>query len=136
MKYFISVKNQSIINYLSLNRKNPTDDVASIIANAKIDNRPINHLEALSYYVLIATAGHDTTSSATAGGLLALIENKDEFIPPVIQPPAASATIKEMEKYALVEALKIAGGNVEQAGKALGISRATIYRKIKKYQIE
>ena len=41
-----------------------------------------------------------------------------------------------MEKHALVEALKIAGGNVEQAGKALGISRATIYRKIKKYQIE
>jgi transcriptional regulator of acetoin/glycerol metabolism len=41
-----------------------------------------------------------------------------------------------MEKNALVEALKMAGGNVEQVAKSLGISRATCYRKIKKYQIE
>ncbi|HIL44961.1 MAG TPA: hypothetical protein EYG37_01895, partial [Candidatus Thioglobus sp.] len=29
-----------------------------------------------------------------------------------------------------------AGGNVEQVAKSLGISRATCYRKIKKYQID
>ena len=53
------------------------------------------------------------------------------------QPPVTTAvTIQEMEKNALVEALKMAGGNVEQAAKSLGISRATCYRKIKKYQIE
>jgi len=53
------------------------------------------------------------------------------------QPPVTTAvTIQEMEKNALVEALKMAGGNVEQVAKSLGISRATCYRKIKKYQIE
>ena len=46
-----------------------------------------------------------------------------------------TATIQEMEKYALVEALKIAGGNVKQVAQSLGISRTTCYRKIKKYQI-
>ena len=46
-----------------------------------------------------------------------------------------TATIQEMEKHALVEALQISGGNIEQAAKSLGISRATCYRKIKKYQI-
>ena len=51
-------------------------------------------------------------------------------------PETTPATIQEMEKNALVEALKIAGGNVEQVAKSLGISRATCYRKIKKYQIE
>ena len=51
-------------------------------------------------------------------------------------PVTTAATIQEMEKNALVEALKIAGGNVEQVAKSLGISRATCYRKIKKYQIE
>ena len=51
-------------------------------------------------------------------------------------PVTTAATIQEMEKKALVEALKIASGNVEQVAKSLGISRATCYRKIKKYQIE
>ena len=50
--------------------------------------------------------------------------------------PQTAATIQEMEKNALIEALKNAGGNVEQVAKSLGISRATCYRKIKKYQIE
>ena len=40
---------------------------------------PIGELEAVSYYVIVATAGHDTTSSSTAGGLLALIENPDQL---------------------------------------------------------
>ena len=47
-----------------------------------------------------------------------------------------SATLEEMEKHALVEALKIAGGNVKQVAESLGISRTTCYRKIKKYQIK
>ena len=47
-----------------------------------------------------------------------------------------SATLQEMEKHALVEALKIAGGNVKQVAESLGISRTTCYRKIKKYQIK
>jgi cytochrome P450 len=60
-------------------RKNPKDDVASVIANATIDGKPIGHLEAMSYYIIVATAGHDTTSSTAAGGLLALMQNPDEF---------------------------------------------------------
>ena len=47
-----------------------------------------------------------------------------------------STTLQEMEKHALVEALKIAGGNVKQVAESLGISRTTCYRKIKKYQIK
>ncbi len=60
-------------------RKNPQDDIATIIANAEIDGAPIPDFEALSYYIIVATAGHDTTSSSTAGGLLALIENPSEL---------------------------------------------------------
>ena len=50
-------------------------------------------------------------------------------------PETTPATIQEMEKHALVEALKISGGNVKQVAQSLGISRTTCYRKIKKYQI-
>jgi cytochrome P450 len=60
-------------------RANPRDDLASVIANAEIDGAPIGALEAAGYYVLIATAGHDTTSSAIAGGLHALIEHPEQL---------------------------------------------------------
>ena len=33
----------------------------------------------MSYYIIAATAGHDTTSNTTAGGLWALAENPSEF---------------------------------------------------------
>lgn len=60
-------------------RANPRDDLASVIANGKIEDKPLGHLEAMSYYIIAATAGHDTTSNTTAGGLWALAENPAEF---------------------------------------------------------
>jgi cytochrome P450 len=60
-------------------RAQPADDLASVIANGAVDGEPIGLLEAISYYVIIATAGHDTTSSAMAGGLQALIEHPDQL---------------------------------------------------------
>jgi cytochrome P450 len=60
-------------------RETPQDDLASVIANSEIDGRPISEFEAMSYYVIVATAGHDTTSSTTAGAMQALCENPDQF---------------------------------------------------------
>lgn len=60
-------------------RAAPRDDVISIIANAKIDGRPLPPEVELGYYVIIAAAGHDTTSSSTAGAIWALCERPGEF---------------------------------------------------------
>ena len=60
-------------------RAHPTDDAATLIANAEIDGKPIPQHEANGYYIIIATAGHDTTSASTSGGLLALLENPDQM---------------------------------------------------------
>jgi cytochrome P450 len=59
-------------------REQPTEDLASAIANAKVHGKPLSDVDAASYYVIVATAGHDTTSSTIAGGLRALIENPDQ----------------------------------------------------------
>lgn len=53
-------------------RANPRDDLATLIANAEIDGNPIPPFEATGYYTIVATAGHDTTSSSTAGAMWAL----------------------------------------------------------------
>lgn len=60
-------------------RANPRDDVATVIANGLIDGQPIPDREALSYYVITATAGHDTTSSSAAGGFCELARNPAEL---------------------------------------------------------
>ncbi len=57
----------------------PTEDLASAIANARIDGEPLSDIETVSYYVIVATAGHDTTSATISGGLQALIENPDQL---------------------------------------------------------
>ena len=81
-------------------RADPQDDVASVIANAQIDGAPIPELEANGYYIIIATAGHDTTSSTTAGGLLALLENPEQLDKLRGAPDAHMATaIDEMIRW-------------------------------------
>jgi cytochrome P450 len=60
-------------------REHPTADLATVIANGVIDGQPISELEAMSYYMIVATAGHDTTSSTTAGAMWGLAENPDQL---------------------------------------------------------
>ncbi|MFB9477654.1 cytochrome P450 [Nonomuraea salmonea] len=60
-------------------RARPTGDLASCVAGARIDGRLLDDTTIASYYILIATAGHDTTSSTVAGGLEALIRHPDQL---------------------------------------------------------
>jgi cytochrome P450 len=55
-------------------RRHPTDDLASVIANSKIDGAPIADVDAMGYYITVAFAGHDTTSSSVAGAIWGLCE--------------------------------------------------------------
>ena len=60
-------------------RARPTSDLASVIANAQIDGQPLPHAETMGYYVISATAGHDTTSASSAGAMWGLAANPGEF---------------------------------------------------------
>jgi cytochrome P450 len=56
----------------------PADDLASVIANGEVDGCPMGDEERLWYYIIVATAGHDTTSFALAGGLEALLHHPQQ----------------------------------------------------------
>ncbi len=60
-------------------RANPTDDVATILANAEVDGEPISARDRAGYYIITASAGHDTTSASTAGAMLALAKDPEQF---------------------------------------------------------
>ena len=43
--------------------------------------------------------------------------------------------LEEVEKRALIRALKATGNNIRQTARVLGINRATVYRKLEKYSL-
>ncbi len=55
--------------------------------------------------------------------------------PAPVLSSAASGTLDEMERQRIVDALRQCAGNKKEAAAVLGISRDTIYQKIKKYGI-
>jgi len=71
VNYFTALANER--------RAEPTGDLASVIANAELDGQLLPDMDMLGHYVIIATAGHDTTSNAIGGGLLALLEQPDQL---------------------------------------------------------
>jgi len=80
-------------------RANPGEDLASVIANGKINGCPMGDLETASYYIIVATAGHDTTSSTIAGGLRALIENPGELAKLKANPELVASAVDEMIRW-------------------------------------
>jgi len=45
-------------------------------------------------------------------------------------------SLSEVEREAIASALRIAGGNISQAARGLGIARATLYKKIREYNLD
>jgi cytochrome P450 len=80
-------------------RNHPTNDVATLIATAEVDGSLIGEFEASSYFVALASAGHDTTSATLAGGLLALIQNPEEMRKLRANPDLIPAAVDEMVRW-------------------------------------
>jgi cytochrome P450 len=77
----------------------PTSDLASVIANAEIDGAPMELIDQLSYFMIISTAGHDTTSACIAGGLRALAENPDQLAVLRAEPALIPTAVEEIVRW-------------------------------------
>lgn len=60
-------------------RAHPTDDLATVLANGRVDGEPLGERELLWYYIIVATAGHDTTSFGLSGGVEQLLRHPDQL---------------------------------------------------------
>ncbi len=58
---------------------NPQEDLATVLANAEVDGKPMEPLDQLSYFIIAASAGHDTTSATLGAGMKALLDNPDQM---------------------------------------------------------
>src|ERR1700722_14581236 len=57
---------------------NPIDDITSALVNAEIETEKLTQQELASFFVLLVTAGNETTRTAIAHGLHALTEHPDQ----------------------------------------------------------
>ena len=80
-------------------RRNPTDDLATVIANGQIDGCPLDRDAELWYFIIVATAGHDTTSYALSGGLEALLRHPDQLAAVGADPSLATPAAEEMIRW-------------------------------------
>jgi hypothetical protein len=77
----------------------PRHDLSSVIANARVDGAALPEYEMISYYMLIATAGHDTISFCLTGGMQALLEHPDQFARLQSDPTLLDTAIEEMLRW-------------------------------------
>ena len=77
----------------------PVADLASAIANGQIDGAPLNDFETMSYYVIVATAGHDTTSSSTAGAVWGMCQFPDAFAAVKAEPALIPGLVDEAVRW-------------------------------------
>jgi cholest-4-en-3-one 26-monooxygenase len=80
-------------------KRQPREDLVSILAHATIDGEPLPFLDLMMFYNLIVIAGNETTRNATSGGLLALIENPGEFEKLRADPSLIPSAIEEIVRW-------------------------------------
>ncbi|MGH0037007.1 MAG: cytochrome P450 [Myxococcota bacterium] len=80
-------------------RANPRDDLATILANGKVDGELLGPMETFGYYLITFTAGHDTTKNSLVGGMRALVENPDELARLKARPDLVSDAVEEIVRW-------------------------------------
>lgn len=80
-------------------RANPTDDLASLLANGQVNGEPMGLMETLGYYLITFSAGHDTTKNALTGGICALAQNPGEFEKLKRNPELIPSAVEEIVRW-------------------------------------
>jgi len=80
-------------------RREPREDLLSLIANAEVNGKPIPDLEALSYAGVILGAGVDTTRNALGSGMEALLAHPEQLERLRKDPPLIPTAVEEILRW-------------------------------------
>ena len=82
-------------------RAHPRDDLATMLATAKMaDGSPMGPIETFGYYLIVFTAGHDTTRNALSSGFAALLEHPDQLELLKRHPELSKHAVEEVVRWA------------------------------------
>ena len=102
-------------------RARPTGDVASTIANALVDGEPLNDRDMMGYFIIVASAGHDTTSASTAGAMQALASDPEQFARVKADRSLLSGIVEEAIRWTtpVQHFMRTAGQDTELGGQKI-----------------
>ena len=80
-------------------RKNPTDDLMSVVANTKVEGGELPPELLDGFFLLMVIAGNETTRNTLTGGLMALTENPEEREKLLKDPSLISNATDEMLRW-------------------------------------
>jgi cholest-4-en-3-one 26-monooxygenase len=86
-------------NLVEERRKNPCDDLTSVLATSRLDGEPLPLFELMSYFLLLVVAGNETTRNATSGGLHAFIENPEQWRMLKRDPSLLRSAVEEIVRW-------------------------------------
>jgi cytochrome P450 len=109
-------------------RRHPRDDLATVIANGSPGGQPMGDPERIWYFIIVATAGHDTTSFALSGGMEAIVRDPSQLALLRHRPDLAAnaadecirwtSPVRHFLRYA-VDDTEIAGTPIPAGGRVL-----------------
>ncbi|MCH9838677.1 cytochrome P450 [bacterium] len=80
-------------------RECPRDDLASVLANGQVDGCPMEMMETVGYYLIVFSAGHDTTKNALVGGMNAFLEHPEELAKLKNNPGLIDQAVDELTRW-------------------------------------
>ena len=80
-------------------RSCPRDDLASVLANGVVNGCPMEMMETVGYYLIVFSAGHDTTKNALVGGMNAFLEHPGEFAKLQNDPSLIDQAVEELTRW-------------------------------------
>ncbi len=81
-------------------RRVPQSDLATLLAQAEVHGQPLEHARAISYFAILATAGHDSTAHTTATAMWILAEQPALFARLKAEPALIPAFVEEAIRWA------------------------------------
>jgi cytochrome P450 len=82
-------------------RARPRDDLATLLATATMaDGEPMGPIETFGYYLIVFTAGHDTTRNALSAGFAAMLDNPDQLELLKKHPDLSKRAAEEVVRWA------------------------------------
>lgn len=84
---------------LNQRRAKPRNDLLSLIANARIDGRPLDEIEQKSFFSNMIAAGNETTRSSLSGALWALAQFPDQRRRLVNDPALIRGGVQELLRW-------------------------------------
>lgn len=90
---------QEIIEYvneqIAMRRAEPRDDLITALMNAEVDGEKLNDLELATFFILLMSAGNDSTRSVYSATMLALLRNPEQLAKLRANPELIEATVEE-----------------------------------------